>query len=155
MFDMLIGAAVEVAHTADRDREWAVNRPSRGTHARVVTEAVELPRAWQGFAECVEERESKGFVGIVNTSSGAQGLYQFMPAWNHGLPYMVADRLREYGMPNKVARGVREWLSARPISDWPGVYQRIGFAAVIKAGGADAAQRHWGLAGSPCNRLIP
>ena len=156
MIEMLIGAGVEALAHADRDREWAANRPSRGAHSRVVTDAAELPGPeWRPFAECVEQRESKGLPGVVNASSGAAGLYQFMPAWRNGLPYMVADRLRDNGMPGKVARGVRVYLSERPIEDWPAVYQRIGFAAVLQAGGPDAALRHWGLSGSRCNGLVP
>jgi hypothetical protein len=151
MFDLLIGAAIEATASNDRDREWAANRPSRGAHSRVVADAADLPQEWEPFAQCVEQRESNGLPKVVNASSGAAGLHQWMPAWRNGLPYVVADRLREYGMPNKVARDVRIWLSSHLIQDWPAVYQRIGFAAVVTSGG----WRHWYLANSKCNGLVP
>jgi hypothetical protein len=151
MIDMLMSAALEATHSIDPDRVWSASRPNRGTHARVVAEATALPRAWSAFAECVEKRESNGLPDVINPSSGAAGLYQFMPAWRDGLPYMVADRLRDYGMPSKVARGVREWLSSHNIEAWPVAYQRIGFAAVVMSGG----WRHWTLPGSRCQGLVP
>ena len=104
------------------------------------------PRGWAAFAACVSNRESHGNPRAVNSSSGAAGRFQFLPAWRHGLPYMVKDRLEKFGLPKAQAREVRVYLSQRPIQQWPGVYQDIGFAEVVARGGAF----HWN--GHTCGR---
>ena len=147
MLDALILTAALYA-PADSDREWAANRPSRGAHTRVAVDASRVPDGWLEFAKCVERRESGGNPDAVNPSSGAAGLYQFLPAWRSGLPYMVRDRLVRFGMPKSVARQIRMDLSAAPIEDWHPIWQRIGFAEVIARGGDE----HWYLAGSTCER---
>ena len=121
--------------------------PSRAVSPTLA--AARVPGPWTAFARCVEHRESQGQPGVVNNSSGAQGLYQFMPAWNRGLPWMVAARLRANGMTRAQADRVRRYLSARPIHHWPATYQRIGFAAVIAT---PSGWRHW-AGGHGCNGL--
>ena len=149
MFDTLLAAAVEVATNADR--EWSVARPSRSTPS-AIREAIVPPKGWEAFARCVEQRESKGQAGVVNASSGAAGLFQFMPAWRHGAPYIVRERLVQFGMKPKQARQVRVYLSRLGrIEKWPALYQRVAFAEVIE----DGEWTHWALAGSACQRLVP
>lgn len=128
------------------------DRPMRGAHADTIQAAAKPPRGWTAFAECVEHRESRGIPTNVNGSSGAAGLFQFLPAWRSGLPYNVADRLRQHGVPDRIARSVRLHLSARPIHRWEPVYQRIGFADQLARPGG---WRHWYLAGSRCQALVP
>lgn len=144
MFDVLIGAAIEATN---HDREWAAQRPSRATYS-VARDASQVPDGWEDFARCVEQRESNGQAGVVNSSSGAAGLFQFMPAWRTGLPYMVRDRLVRFGMPKAIARQIRLDLSATRIEDWNPIWQRIGFAEVIDRGGDE----HWTLRGSRCEQ---
>lgn len=69
-----------------------------------------------------------------------------MPAWRRGLPYMVKDRLVQFGMPKAQARDVREYLSTRPIQKWPGWYQDIGALEVLERGG----RHHWNGGSHPC-----
>ena len=151
MIDMLLGAAAEAVVQADTDREWAANRPDRGTHSRVVSLASLPPKGWSAFSACVIRRESHGQPGVLNgEGSGAAGLVQFMPDWRHGLPYVVRERLIQFGMPTGVARIVREYLSSLHYIDrYPEVYQRIAFAEVLE----DGLWRHW--SGHTCNALVP
>jgi hypothetical protein len=122
--------------------------PSRAQVNRVTSAASLPPRGWAAFARCVEHRESKGHAGVVNHGSGAAGLFQFMPAWRHGLPYMVAHRLHAHGMSKGAAAAVRRDLASKPINHWPAIYQRVGFAEVIATGG----WRAW-TGGHGCNAL--
>jgi hypothetical protein len=129
--------------TGPDDRTPAPSRAAAATASASI-----VPGRWQAFARCVERRESHGQPGIVNHSSGAAGLFQFMPAWRHGLPYMVAHRLHEHGMARHDAAAIRRRLASLPINRWPAIYQRIGFAEVIATGG----WRHW-TGGHGCNGL--
>jgi hypothetical protein len=133
------------------DRAWAVNRPSRAVPA--VRTASLPPRSWAGFAACVEDRESGGNPTILNRQgSGAAGLFQFMPAWRHGAPYIVRERLLQFGATKRQAKAVREYLTGLGrIERWPALYQRIAFAEVLE----DGLWKHWHLAGSRCNSLVP
>jgi hypothetical protein len=135
------------------DREWAVNRPTRGAHANAVIRAATVPNRWHSFAACVLDRESGGTldrwqsgVGALN-ASGAAGRWQFMPNWRHGLPYMIRDRLIQFGMPKKEAAKVRVYLSKLYyIHKYPGVYQDIGFNEVVERGGSF----HWNGGSHSC-----
>lgn len=117
------------------------------TNDRIVSAAAVSPMP--EFTRCVEHRESKGVPTVVN-SSGHAGLFQFSQAWRRGLPYMVAERLRDHGMSVQRARVVRITLSRKAIQAWPAVYQRIGHAEVLERGG----WRHWSLPGSRCQGLV-
>lgn len=155
MIETLTGALVEAVATADDRREWAANRPSRGTYSRVVAHAAQPPSRLIRWATCVLDRESGGTfdrrqsgVGALNgEGSGAAGRWQFMPDWRHGLPYMIKDRLVQFGMPKAQARKVRLYLSGlHYINRYPGIYQDIGFLEVVERGGAF----HWD--GHTCGR---
>ena len=143
--------------TTAHSREWAVNRPTRGTHARVVARASTVPPRWRPFAACVLHRESGGTldrpqsgVGALNgDGSGAAGRWQFL-GWEHGGPYQVKDRLERFGMSHKEARRIRVWLSAHPIPKWHGLYQDVLFLEAVERGGA---LRHWGN-GDRCDGLV-
>lgn len=112
--------------------------------------AAEIPKDLQPYAKCVEHRESRGNPRALN-ATGHAGLFQFAQAWRHGLPYMVRDRLVQFGMKPITARGVRQHLQRVPIHHWPAVYQRIGFLEVVERGGYE----HWHISGSRCNGLVP
>lgn len=143
------------AEAGDSVREWHANRPTRGSLAAVVTRAATPPPSVYSWAVCVLDRESGGTfdrrqsgAGALNTGgSGAAGRWQFMPSWRHGLPYMVKDRLIQFGMPHKQARYVRQYLSElHYIHRWPGIYQDIGMLEVVERGGSF----HWD--GHTCGR---
>jgi len=130
-------------------REWAASRPQRGNSrtAVVVERAATFPAPIRSWAACVLERESGGSLherqsgsGAMNTEgSGAQGRWQFLQSWNHGGPYMVRDRLVQFGLSPAQAREIREYLSGRPISQWHGYWQDILFIEVNERGGSF----HW------------
>jgi hypothetical protein len=143
-----VAVALVAPSTAPADRNDAINRPSRASHARVALDASQPPARWEKFMECVSQRESNDTPDAVNGSSGAAGLFQFLPAWQHGLPYMVRDRLVRFGMPAGAARGVRLDLSETPIRLWHPLYQRIGFLEVLDRGGDE----HWALPHSRCEK---
>jgi len=116
---------------------------------RAVLLAGAFPRSVVPFASCVLARESGGTLddrqsgaGARNPSpnSSASGRWQFLNNdWNHGLPYMVADRLVRFGLPRPDARKVRIALQNAPIYEWHGYFQDIGFLEVVSRGGA----HHW------------
>lgn len=116
--------------------------------------AAVIPRQWQRFADCVATRESHHNPHALNKSSGAAGRWQFLPGWKHGLPFMVRDRLIANGMSRKEANRVRRVLAAAPINRWRAHYQDIGFVAAITST-SGMGWKHWYLAGSPCNGLVP
>lgn len=143
-----LALTVALAVPSDTDREWAANRPTRGAYSRVVITAATPPVRYTSFASCVLHRESGGDFerrssgqGALNgEGSGAAGRWQFMPDWRHGLPYMIKDRLEQFGMPHKQARQVRIYLSGlHYIHKYPGLYQDIGAFEVMERGGA----YHW------------
>jgi len=142
----LLGQAAEQAEQAQA-RQWAIDRPNRGDsrHASITVKAATFPRHLTGWASCVINRESGGNLverqsGVqAHNPSGAQGRWQFMPPWNDGGPYMVKDRLEQFGMAHKDAKKVRVYLSNRPIWKWNGWYQDILFIEVNERGGAF----HW------------
>jgi hypothetical protein len=157
MIDTLIMTVALSLPSIDSDREWAVNRPTRGSSRVVntVTRAATPPPSVYRWASCVLDRESGGTfarrqsgTGALNgEGSGAAGRWQFMPNWRHGLPYMVKDRLVQFGMPKRQARQVRLYLSRlHYIHRYPGVYQDIGMLEVVERGGAF----HWD--GHTCGR---
>ena len=139
-------AVIAILPVIDPD---ALPRTNHLAKPSVVAEAALPPHGWQEYSDCVERRESNGHKDSVNRRTKAAGLFQFMPSWRHGLPYMVADRLARHGLSKAKAREVRKALAKMPIQKWPTLYQRIGFAEVIDRGG----ERHWFLVGSRCNGL--
>jgi len=145
MLDTIVGAAVEAASQTGPD--FTVSRPAQSATAR---RAARVPRGWEAFARCVEHRESRGQSDNVNPSSGAAGLFQFMPAWRGSLPYVISERLGQFGMAAKQRAKVRTYLfRVHYIHKYPAVYQRIAFAEVLD----DGLWVHWYLAGSRCNGM--
>lgn len=120
-----------------------------------VSDAATVPHSLQDFQHCVAQRESHGNPKARARSAGkdstASGRYQFLDSkWRHGLSYMVAERLRAYGLGAVEALHVRKYLQSVSIDRWPAGLQDVAFAAVVsKPGGT----RHWWIAGSKCNRL--
>lgn len=155
MIDTLMHAAVEVATNVD-NRELSAQRPSRSVSA--VRAAAEPPRAWRAFAECVLRRESgatldrqQSGVGAQNPRSTAAGRWQMLAGWQHGGAWNVQKRLIRYGAPKPQARQVRIYLQRTPIHRWHGIWQDMAAFEALESGG----WRHWYLAGSRCNGLVP
>jgi len=126
--------------------------------ASPMTTAAEIPASQQAFASCVSHRESHGNYRASRNEAGssAAGRWQFLDKqWRHGLSYMVAERLRDFGMSAKTADKVRRELQAKPISQWAPKYQDAAFLAALNARGQWSGWRHWYLAGSKCNALVP
>ena len=147
ILDALVAAAITLP---DPDRHHS---PSRAAVSRIVEAASLPPAGWGAFAACVEERESHGNPRALN-ASGHAGLVQWSRDWSRGLPYVVARGLVAHGMPRGYARTIRLSLPHR-IEAWPAVLQRVAFSRVLVEGGRSAAMRHWSLAGSRCNGLVP
>lgn len=125
--------------------------PATPRDSAVVRRAAAVPARWRPFAACVEARESGGQPDAVN-ASGAAGLFQFMPAWRASLPYVISERLGQFGAPASVRKAVRTHLfRLHRIEDYPAVYQRVGFAEVLD----DGLWHHWSLPGSRCQSLVP
>jgi len=143
----LLGAHATQQAEETAAREWSANRPGRGTTGmtRTVMAAAEFPPSITAFAACVIRRESGGNLierqsGVrAYNPSGAQGRWQFLQSWNHGGPYMVRDRLVQFGMSGAQAREIREHLSSMPILRWHGLWQDVLFIEVMERGGRD----HW------------
>ena len=146
MIDAIVGAIIEVPPQVETP-----SVPAVVDTRELIAEAATPPPGWADFAKCVEDRESHGQPGAVN-SSGHAGLFQFSVEWRHGLPYLVQRGLVAHGMPAREARRIRLNLPTL-IEKWPAQLQRVGFARVLVEGGRDAAMRHWHLAGSRCNGL--
>ena len=144
LLDALVMTAVLALPAGNTDRENAAHRASRSASA--IRSAVDVPNRIEDWVACVLDRESGATVdnkksgqGARNPSSSASGRWQFLAAWQHGLPYMVRDRLVDHGMPRDKAASIRRSLSSKPIYRWPGVFQDIGALEVIERGGAF----HW------------
>lgn len=153
MLETLVAVIAMNVPNVAAEREWLVGHPVQGSYSRIVREAATPPDGYESFVTCVLKRESGATLeprssgkGALNRSSGAAGRWQFLPAWQHGLPYMVKDRLVQFGMPKRRAQEVRVYLSAMPINQWPGWYQDIGAFEVLERGG----RHHWYGGGHRC-----
>lgn len=125
------------------------------THPAVAA-AANIPAAQEAFADCVSHRESRHNYRAQGDQSSARGRWQFLDRqWRYGLAYMVADRLRDHGMPAQQARSIRVQLQGKSIDRWAPAYQDAAFLAALNAEGPWSGWRHWHLAGSPCNALVP
>lgn len=121
----------------------------------IIDRAADIPASQEAFADCVSHRESRNNPRATSNLSSSAGKWQFLQSkWGHGLPYMVADRLREFHMPHADAKVIRIKLSSTPIHRWDERFQDIAFVAVLNARGPWSGWRHWYLSGSQCNTLV-
>lgn len=140
MIEYALAASLAIL-SPDSDRQAVADRATRA--------AAEVPVRWEQFERCVAERESGNSPTARNSSSSASGTYQFLDTqWRDGLAFMVAHRLKHFGMSKPDARKIRIRLQDTHIARWPAVYQRIGFNEVIANNGA----HHWRLPGSRCEQ---
>lgn len=125
------------------------------TPASAAHQAAIVPPTQRPFAECVSFRESHHNYKARGDESSARGRWQFLDRqWRNGLAYMVADRLRDFGMSRPASKHVRIHLQSISIDRWDPAYQDIAFVAVLNARGPWSGWRHWYLAGSKCNALV-
>lgn len=75
-------------------------------------------------------------------------------SWRNGGAWNVWKRLIRYGYSKEIALKVRERLMGTPIRYWKPVYQDVLYAEVILSGDGKG-WKHWYLAGSPCNSMVP
>ena len=116
--------------------------------------AAAIPASQRAFADCVSHRESRDNYEARGSDSSSAGRWQFLDRpWRNGLSYMVAARLREFGMSGTDSKAVRIRLQATHIAAWEPAYQDAAFVAVLNARGPWSGWRHWFLAGSRCNSL--
>ena len=128
--------------------------------ASPMTHAAEIPASQQAFASCVSHRESHGNYKASRNEAGssAAGRWQFLDKqWrvNGGLAWMVSARLRAFGMNAHESAVIRRHLAATRIDRWAPEYQDAAFVAALNARGPWSGWRHWYLAGSKCNALVP
>ena len=117
--------------------------------------AAAIPSSQQAFADCVSDRESHGNYKARGSDSTSSGRWQFLDRpWRNGLSYMVAARLRDFGMSGKDSKAVRIRLQATHIAAWEPHYQDAAFVAVLNARGPWSGWKHWYLSGSRCNALV-
>lgn len=117
--------------------------------------AAAIPKSQAAYAECVSFHESRHNYKAIGDRSSARGRWQFLDKqWRHGLSFMVANRLVEYGMPKSKVEKVVKHLQSKSIDAWEPVYQDIGFVAALNAKHSWSGWRHWGV-NSECNKLVP
>lgn len=135
----------------------------RAANIVAARQAREVPAEWREFTLCISKRESgygrhpdksKAYKAR-NPKSSASGRYQFLDtSWRDGASWNVFKRLVSFGYDRATAKWVRQRLAETPISQWRPVYQDIAYAETLLSGEGQG-WRHWHLAGSPCNRLVP
>lgn len=104
--------------------------------------------AAERFRLCVIARESRGHYRAAN-DSGHHGGYQFNDAaWRVSLTHMM--RTERDALRTVVIR-----LRAKPINQWPRYWQDRAFFTALNYQGPFSGWRHWHLAGSRCNALVP
>lgn len=163
--------AQAMAFIPDRESIALADKPSgqvqsaRAQNIAAARSARKIPPQWEAFTLCISERES-GYGNDPDTSksyradnpspsSSAQGRYQFLDSkWRSGGAWNVWKRLVRSGFDEAKATFVRKKLQATPIKDWKPVWQDVLYAEVLLSG-EGMGWRHWHLAGSPCNRLVP
>lgn len=139
-------------------QEINFKKPHKGGFSEEITAASTVPSKWQPFAACVLDRESGATIknknsgeGARNPRSSASGRWQFLQSgWGQSLPFMVADQLKDHGMPKKQAKQVRLHLQSKPIYKWDGHWQDAGAIEVLQQGG----WFHWN-GGGACNSKRP
>lgn len=119
------------------------------------TAAARVPKDQIAYAECVSYHESRGNYKAIGDSSSARGRWQFLDKqWRHGLSYMVANRLVEFGMPKSKSKKLVKNLQSISIDNWQPIYQDVAFVAALNAKYKWSGWTHWAV-NSKCNQLVP
>lgn len=117
--------------------------------------AAKVPTDQRSYAKCISHHESRGDYKAIGDVSSARGRWQFLDKqWRHGLSFMVANRLVEFGMPKSKVEKLVKHLQSRSIDAWEPVYQDIGFVAALNAKHHWSGWTHWSV-NSKCNHLVP
>ena len=119
------------------------------------TAAARVPKDQVGYAQCISHHESRGNYKAVGDQSSARGRWQFLDKqWRHGLSFMVANRLVDYGMPKSKTKKLVKHLQSKSIDAWEPIYQDVGFVAALNAKYHWSGWTHWAV-NSECNKLVP
>lgn len=109
--------------------------------------------ATAAFRDCVADRESRFDHTAVSRTGKYRGKYQFSDALKRGATWHMLPWLREW---HPDAKRYAAQLRRTPMNRWPEVMQDAAFVFTLHHDGVRWVEwRHWFLAGSPCNDLVP
>lgn len=119
----------------------------------VTVPAIHTDAATVAFMHCVAERESRGKPTAVSHSGKHRGKYQVTPAMGVGMSWHVLPWLKTW---RKDAVAYSATLRRTPMNKWPERVQDAAFVLTLHHDGDRwSGWRHWYLAGSRCNKLVP
>lgn len=99
-------------------------------------------RDQDAYRACVGERESNWHYAATPKHSTANGAYQWLTPWHHGLPYMMGHELRSrYG--TRIGNQIRDKLLSRPIYRWSRFMQDMAFYTVLNWDHKYSGAKHW------------
>lgn len=129
----------------------AVTPASNGTLG--VVPPLEIDAKTRDFMECVGFRESRNDPGAVSASGKHRGRFQVTPAMGRGMAWHLLPWLRTW---HPDARRYAAKLRSTPVNRWPVEMQDAAFVLTLHHDGKRwSGWRHWYLAGSACNALVP
>ena len=109
--------------------------------------------ATQAFEDCVGFRESRNDPTAVSRTGKHRGRFQVTPAMARGMAWHLLPWLRTW---HADATGYAMQLRRTPMNQWPVEMQDAAFVLTLHHDGKKwSGWRHWYLAGSECNRLVP
>lgn len=105
------------------------------------------------FMECVSFRESRNDSTAVSRTGKHRGKYQATPAMARGMAWHLLPWLKTW---HADAKGYAMQLRRTPMNRWPEEMQDAAFILTLHHNGKRwSGWRHWYLAGSRCNALVP
>lgn len=115
--------------------------------------AMRVDVSTSAFMRCVSHRESRGKPTAVSSSGRHRGKYQVTPAMAVGMSWHVLPWLRTWRTD---AAEYAAKLRHTPMNHWPEAVQDAAFVLTLHHNGHRwVGWRHWYLAGSACNKLVP
>ena len=112
-----------------------------------------VDKATAAFQDCVARRESRYDHTAVSRTGKYRGKYQFSDALKRGAVWHLLPWLREW---HPDAKAYAAQLRRTPMNQWPEVMQDAAFILTLHHDGVRWVEwRHWYLADSPCNDLVP
>lgn len=118
-----------------------------------VAPMIHADAATTAFMQCVSHRESRGVPTAVSASGQHRGKYQVTDAMRVGMSWHVLPWLKTW---RHDASRYAAWLRHTPMNRWPEAVQDAAFVLTLHHDGDRwSGWRHWYLAGSKCNKLVP
>lgn len=109
--------------------------------------------ATEAFRDCVSFRESRNDPTAVSASGKHRGKYQVTPGMGRGMAWHLLPWLKTW---HADAKGYAAQLRRTPVNKWPEEMQDAAFVLTLHYDGKKwSGWRHWYLAGSACNALVP